>query len=140
MEASRDEHLVVLSGLPIVPQQSQGVLSRFLLRKLTEPNTNDHSRIYVPVDGTGQSLGYIKARDLFCGIEMLIRDHSLAVVRYSSSDAVDTSIGTYNGTVLDQGHVMTVERLEESQAFRTAESQGDVDEQQLRSITVLQVV
>jgi hypothetical protein len=59
MAASRDEHLVVLSGLPIVPQQSQGVLSRFLLRKLTEPNTNDHSKIYVPVDVTGQSLGYI---------------------------------------------------------------------------------
>jgi hypothetical protein len=45
MEASRDEHLVVLSGLPIVPLQSQGALSRFLLRKLTEPNTNDHSKI-----------------------------------------------------------------------------------------------
>jgi hypothetical protein len=35
---------------------------------------------------------------------------------------------------------MTVERLEESQAFRVAESQGDVDEQQLRAITVLQIV
>jgi hypothetical protein len=69
-----------------------------------------------------------------------MQDHSLAIVRYSSSDAVDTSIDTYNGTVLDQGHVMTVERPEESQAFRAAESHGDVDEQQLRGITVLQIV
>jgi hypothetical protein len=59
MEVPRDEDLVVLSGLPIVPLQSQGVLSRCLLRKLTEPSTNDHSKIYVPGDGTGQSLGYI---------------------------------------------------------------------------------
>jgi hypothetical protein len=57
MEASLDENLVILSGLPIVLQQSQGVLSRFLLRKLTEPNTNNHSKIYIPMDGTGQSLG-----------------------------------------------------------------------------------
>jgi hypothetical protein len=49
-----------------------------------------------------------------------MQDHSLAIVRYSSSDAVDTGIGTYNGTVLDQGHVMTVERLEDSQAFKAA--------------------
>jgi hypothetical protein len=48
MEVSRDENLVVLSGLPTVPQQSQGVLSRFLLRKLAEPNTDDHSR-YTPL-------------------------------------------------------------------------------------------
>jgi hypothetical protein len=35
---------------------------------------------------------------------------------------------------------MIVERLEDSQAFSAAESQGDVDEQQLRGITVLQIV
>jgi hypothetical protein len=69
-----------------------------------------------------------------------MRDRSLAVVRYSSSDAVDTGINTYNGTVIDRGHVMNIERLGESQAFRAAESQGDVDEQQLRGITVLQIV
>jgi hypothetical protein len=69
-----------------------------------------------------------------------MQDRSLAIVRYSSSDAVDTDIGTYNGTVLDQGHTMTVERLKESQVFRAAYFQGDVDEQQLRVITVLQIV
>jgi hypothetical protein len=35
---------------------------------------------------------------------------------------------------------MTVERLGDSQAFRAAESQGSVDEQHLRGITVLQIV
>jgi hypothetical protein len=69
-----------------------------------------------------------------------MRDHSLAVVRDSSSDAVDTGIGTFDSTVLDQGHVMTVERLGDSQAFRVAESQGSVDEQHLRGIAVLQIV
>jgi hypothetical protein len=69
-----------------------------------------------------------------------MQDRSLAIVRYSSSDAVDTGIGTYNGTVLDQGHTMTVERLKESQVVRAAYFQGDVDEQQLRVITVLQIV
>ena len=58
MEASRDENLVVLSGVPTVPQQSQRVLNRFLLRKLSEANVDDHSKIYVPVGGTGHSLGY----------------------------------------------------------------------------------
>lgn len=36
-------------------------------------------------------------------------------------------------------HTMTVERLGDSQAFSTMESQGDVDEQQLRGIVALQI-
>jgi len=63
---------------------------------------------------------------------------SLAVVRYPTSDAVDAGITAHNGTVIDMAHVMTVERLDVSQTFRAAESQGDVDEQQLREITALQ--
>lgn len=59
MQTSHGDNVVVLSGLPVVPQQSQRNLSRFLLRKLLEPNTNDHSKIYVPVDGLGNSLGYV---------------------------------------------------------------------------------
>jgi len=66
--------------------------------------------------------------------------HSLAVVRYSTRDAADTGIRTYNGTVLDMAHTMTVERLGDSQAFRAMELQGNVDEQQLRGIAALQIV
>jgi hypothetical protein len=58
MEAPRDPNLVVLSGVPVVPQQSQRALSKFLLGKLLEQNTHDHSKIYIPVDGTGHGLGY----------------------------------------------------------------------------------
>lgn len=57
MEGPRDENLVVLSGVPIIPQRSQRALNRFLLQKISEANVDDHSKIYVPVDGTGQSLG-----------------------------------------------------------------------------------
>jgi hypothetical protein len=57
MEAPRDENLVVLSGVPIIPQRSQRALNKFLLRRILEANVDDHTKIYVPVDGTGQSLG-----------------------------------------------------------------------------------
>lgn len=66
--------------------------------------------------------------------------HSLAVVRYPTSDAADVGVRTHNGTALDMAHTMTVERLSDSQAFSTTESQGDVDEQQLRDIVALQIV
>jgi hypothetical protein len=56
MEAPRDENLVVLSGVPIIPQQAQRALNKFLLRKLSEANVDDHTKIYVPVDGNGESL------------------------------------------------------------------------------------
>ena len=59
MQNSYDAYLVVLSGLPIIPQQSQRLLNKFILRKLLEPNPDDHSKIYVPVDGLGNSLGYV---------------------------------------------------------------------------------
>lgn len=70
----------------------------------------------------------------------LIRKHRLAIVRYPTSDAVDTGIGAYDGVVLDRGHTMAVERLGASQAFRAIELQGDIDEQQMRGITVLHIV
>lgn len=57
MEAPRDDNLVVLSGVPTIPQQSQRALNKFLLRKLSEADVDDHTKIYVPVDATGQSLG-----------------------------------------------------------------------------------
>jgi hypothetical protein len=66
--------------------------------------------------------------------------YSLAVVRYPTSDAADTGIRTYDGTVLDMNHTMTVERLNASQAFRAMETQGNVNEQQLRGIAALQIV
>ena len=58
MDIARDENLVVLSGVPAAPQQSQRVLNRFLLRKLSEADFDDQTKIYVPVDGNGLSLGY----------------------------------------------------------------------------------
>jgi hypothetical protein len=66
--------------------------------------------------------------------------YSLAVVRYPTPDAADTGIRTYNDTVLDMAHTMTVERLSASQTFGATETQGNVDEQQLRGIAALQIV
>lgn len=62
---------------------------------------------------------------------------SLTIVRYPSSEAVDTGIGALNGTVLDRNHTMSVERLASSQAFRAVESQGLIDEAQIRAVTTL---
>lgn len=62
MDPTRDENLVVLSGLPIAPQQTLQNLSRFLLRKLSQQRPYDLTKIYHPVDGSGQSLGYVQAK------------------------------------------------------------------------------
>jgi hypothetical protein len=139
MEPPRDENLVVLSGLPVAAQQSQQVLSIHLLRKLAEQDPKDLSKIYVPVDGAGNTLGYVEA-----SISLEPRDTeqtaSLAIVRYPSSSDAEASIRARNNTIMDRNHVMVVEKLTTSAPFRAAESIGRIDDERLREIVALNFV
>ncbi|KAK5172807.1 Translation initiation factor 3 subunit b [Saxophila tyrrhenica] len=120
--SQRDEALIVLSGLPTAStQESQRVLSRFLLQKLQAQDPDDHAKIYVPVDINGHTVG-------------------LAIVRYASSDAADAGISAHNGTALDRNHTMVAERPGSSQAFGSTRDRGGIDEQRMRGVTALQTV
>lgn len=66
MDPSRNEQngtnlgpLIIVYGLPTVDQTSRTNLNTFLLRQFGEVNPNDHTRIIMPLDQHGLSIGYI---------------------------------------------------------------------------------
>ena len=48
---------VVVDGLPIVPQDSQARLTKFLLRKLTAAGRTKEESIFMPLDDSGMTEG-----------------------------------------------------------------------------------
>lgn len=55
---------VVVDGLPKVPEDSRQKLTKFLLRKLNTVGTATEDGVYMPVDESGTTQGYVSNGDL----------------------------------------------------------------------------
>ncbi|KAF4555274.1 Eukaryotic translation initiation factor 3 subunit B [Elsinoe fawcettii] len=99
---------VVCDGLPVVPADSRGKLTKFILKRLTTVGSTGEDRVFMPTDeNTNMTLGY-------------------AFVEYGSPEEASAAIKALNLTALDKKHTMRVNKLTDIERYGR---EGKIDEE-----------